>query len=247
MNPCITADEGYCEISFAEKVRLFSFDYLSAASTWRADRCRRRVHQEALFGAGRHLPGARRFSRFHGAKNNEQWYLYRELAAAVRHLSLGGYSQKHIANRLIFYDLPQAEEFREAGRKAAGFLNASLMKLAPAIIEEARRLNVPYPKTAFGPEDFPGTTTGEMLPYDIDDESKDLQKKNIVKIASEFLSISSRFDLLRFYEPYSLAEIRQLVPNKVNEVAIRRYEMVVHNLQSSFDTYVIQGGLRFGR
>jgi phosphotransferase system HPr-like phosphotransfer protein len=37
-----------------------------------------------------------------------------------------------------------------------------------------------------------------------------------------------------------------LVPVKFNEVEIRRYEMLLHNLQSSFDTYVIHGGFRFG-
>ena len=37
-----------------------------------------------------------------------------------------------------------------------------------------------------------------------------------------------------------------IVPDKVNEVEIRRYEMLLHNLQSSFDTYVIHGGYRFG-
>lgn len=37
-----------------------------------------------------------------------------------------------------------------------------------------------------------------------------------------------------------------MVPDKVNEVEIRRFEMLVHNLQSSFDTYVIHGGYRFG-
>ena len=37
-----------------------------------------------------------------------------------------------------------------------------------------------------------------------------------------------------------------IVPDKVNEVEIRRFEMLVHNLQSSFDTYVIHGGYRFG-
>jgi phosphotransferase system HPr-like phosphotransfer protein len=247
MDPCITADEGYCEISFAEKVRLFSFDYLRcciylSSGPLPASAFTKKLYSE-LVGTSQVLED---FLDFHGAKNNEQWYLYRELAAAVRHLSLGGYSQKHIANRLIFYDLPQAEEFREAGRKAAGFLNASLVKLAPAILDEARRLNVPVPENGFGPEDFPGTATGEMLPYDIDDESRDLQKKHIVKIASDLLDISSRFDQLGFYEPYSTEEIRQLVPARINEVAIRRFEMVVHNLQSSFDTYVIHGGFRFG-
>jgi len=37
-----------------------------------------------------------------------------------------------------------------------------------------------------------------------------------------------------------------LVPDKINEVEIRRFEMLVHNLQSAFDTYVIHGGFRFG-
>jgi phosphotransferase system HPr-like phosphotransfer protein len=186
------------------------------------------------------------FLDFHGAKNNEEWYFYRELSAAVRHLSLGGYSQKHIANRLIFYQLPETEEFSRAGQKTVLFLNEALIKLAPVILEEARRLSISIPEASFGPEDFPGISTSEMLDYTIDDEAKDVQKEHIVKIASEFLSIAARFDQLSFYEPYEIEELCQLVPAKVNEVEIRRFEMMVHNLQSSFDTYVIHGGLRFG-
>ena len=81
-----------------------------------------------------------------------------------------------------------------------------------------------------------------MLESDIDDKDKDQQKQHIVKIASEFLSIAGNFDQLGFYEPYDFQEIQTVVPEKINEVEIRRFEMVVHNLQSSFDTYVIHGG-----
>jgi phosphotransferase system HPr-like phosphotransfer protein len=95
-------------------------------------------------------------------------------------------------------------------------------------------------------DDFPGIITSEILDYDIDDTDKDLQKKNIVKIASEFLSIAANFEPLGFYESYELKEILEIVPSKVNEVEMRRFEMLVHNLQSSFDTYVIHGGYRFG-
>ncbi|MEW5910561.1 MAG: HPr family phosphocarrier protein, partial [Thermodesulfobacteriota bacterium] len=98
----------------------------------------------------------------------------------------------------------------------------------------------------FDPSDFPGITTCDVLEYDIDDVDKDLQKEYIVKIASEFLRITDSFDQLGFYRPYALDEIRMIVPAKVNEVEIRRFEMLVHNLQSSFDTYVIHGGYRFG-
>ena len=235
------------DISFSEKIQIFSHDYL---------KCHLFISQ---FDSPRDPFTKKLFSRlistsqvledfldFHGAKNNKDWYFYRELTAAVRHLSLGGYSQTHVANRLIFYGLPDSERFEKEGTATLYFLRESLMKLAPVILDEARRLKITVPDDAYGPSDFPGVTTSEMLDYDIDDEDKDLQKKNIVKIASEFLSIARKFDILGVYEPYDIKEILAIVPDKVNEVEIRRFEMLVHNLQSSFDTYAIHGGYRFG-
>ncbi len=118
--------------------------------------------------------------------------------------------------------------------------------MAPVILEEARLHDIPIPEERFNHDDFPSITTGDLLRFDIDDQDKDLQKKNIVKIASEFLNITKDFDQLKFYEPYEYEGILALVPDKVNEVEIRRYEMLLHSLQSSFDTYVIHGGFRFG-
>ena len=240
-------NEGHCEISFSEKVRIFSSDYLKCCRYISDRQTPERVFTKKLYSklisTSQVLED---FLDFHGAKNNEDWYLYRELCAAVRHLSLGVYCQKHILNRLIFYDIPEKEIFREQGEHTLRFLNDTLRKLAPVIIDESARLNIPMPSDRFGPEDFPGITTGEMLNYDIDDDAKDVQKRNIVKIASEFLSIAVSFDHMRFYEPYGPEEIAALVPETVNEVAIRRFEMLVHNLQSAFDTYVIHGGFRFG-
>ncbi len=237
----------YCDISFAEKVRIFSRDYLKCCIYLTSEPLPSHGFNKKLYSK---LVGTSQvledFLDFHGAKNNADWYFYRELTAAIRHLSLSGYSQKHITNRLIFYDLPDCSEFRQAGQRTAEFLNDTLTKLAPVIIDEARHLNIPIPKGTFGAEDFPGITTSEMLTYSIDDEAKNVQKENIVKIASEFLSIAGLFDHFGFYERYDAEAIHHLVPAKVNEVEIRRFEMVVHNLQSSFDTYVIHGGFRFG-
>ena len=161
-------------------------------------------------------------------------------------MSLGGYSQRHIETRLAFYDLGDPETFEREGKKTRDFITGALMKLAPAIIEEAKRLRIQMPDGQFDISDFPGIATSEILEFDIDDENKDQQKKNIVKIASEFLSIAGNFDQLGFYEPYDLDKILGIVPETINEVEIRRFEMLVHNLQSSFDTYVIHGGYRFG-
>jgi phosphotransferase system HPr-like phosphotransfer protein len=186
------------------------------------------------------------FLDFHGAKNNKDWYYYRELSAAVRHLSLGANFQKHLTNRLLFYDLSDYKDFQKDGEVTLDFLTQALMKMAPIILEEARLHDIRIPDDQFSNDDFPKITTNDLLRYDIDDQDKDLQKKNIVKIASEFLKITKDFDQLKFYEPYEYEEMLAIVPDKVNEVEIRRYEMLLHSLQSSFDTYVIHGGFRYG-
>jgi hypothetical protein len=235
------------ENSFAEKVRLFSQDYLKCCSYISDIDRSEDVFTQKLFST---LVSTSMlledFLDFHGAKNNKNWYFYRELTATVRHLSLAANFQKHISNRLVFYDLVDIGDFPREGESTLEFLTSALMKMAPVILKEARRLKIRIPETLFSAADFPSMVTSEMLDYDIDDKDKDQQKKNIVKISSEFLNIAKSFDQLKFYEPYSHKEILAIVPNKINEVEIRRYEMLVHNLQSSFDTYVIHGGFRFG-
>ena len=107
-------------------------------------------------------------------------------------------------------------------------------------------MKIHIPNKTFDSTEFPSVVTGDMLDYDIDDENRDQQKKNIVKIASEFMRIAGIFEQHKFYEPLDIKEILVIVPDKINEVEVRRFEMLVHNLQSSFDTYVIHGGYRFG-
>lgn len=236
-----------CDISFAEKVRIFSFDYLKCCKYIAQIDSPQHFFTKKLYStmisSSQLLED---FLDFHGAKNSKAWFFYRELAAAVRHLTTASYSQKHISNRFVFYLLMDAEDFQTEINNTLQFLSQTLIKMAPVILEEAQRLNIPLPESNFSPADFPDVTTSEILPYDIDDINKSQQKENIVHVASEFLYISKEFDQISFYEPYQLEDMLNLVPKKINEVGMRRFEMLVHNLQSQFDTYVIHGGYRFG-
>jgi phosphotransferase system HPr-like phosphotransfer protein len=233
--------------SFAEKVRTFSQDYLKCCIYISNAKKSEVVFSQKLYST---LVSTSMlledFLDFHGAKNNKNWYFYRELTASIRHLTLAANFQKHISNRLVFYDLVDIGDFPKEGNVTLDFLTRSLMKMAPVILKEARRLNIRLPDTQFSAADFPSIVTDEMLDYDIDDKDKDQEKKNIVKISNDFLNIAGSFDQLKFYEPYTHKEILTIVPSKVNEVEIRRFEMLVHNLQSAFDTYVIHGGFRYG-
>lgn len=233
--------------SFVKKVRFFSHDYLKSCMYLSGADDPKNTLTKMLYAklitSSMLLED---FLDYHGAKNNKYWYFYRELSAAVRHLSLAANFQKHISNRLFFYDLPEYGDFQKEGDATLEFLTDILINMAPVILEEARLLNIPIPEVTFRADDFPSTTTDDLLRYNIDDQDKDLQKKNIVKIASEFLNITKDFDQLKFYDAYDNDELVTIVPDKVNEVGIRRYEMLLHNLQSSFDTYVIHGGFRYG-
>jgi phosphotransferase system HPr-like phosphotransfer protein len=245
--PAMKKTEPPIEESFAEKVRIFSQDYLKCCIYISGvDRSEVVLTQKLFSTFVSTSMLLEDFLDFHGAKNNKNWYFYRELTAAVRHLSLAANFQKHISNRLLFYDLVDIGDFPKQGEITLDFLTSALQKMAPVILKEAQRLQIRLPKNLFSAADFPSVVSSQMLDYDIDDKDKDQQKKNIVKISSEFLNIAKSFDQLKFYEPYPYKEILTLVPNRVNEVEIRRYEMLVHNLQSSFDTYVIHGGFRFG-
>ena len=181
-----------CDISFFEKLRIFSDEYLKCFVYISKFTSSQYLFTKNLFskliGASQVLED---FLDFHGAKNSKEWYFYRELSAAVRHLSLGGYSQTHILNRLGFYGLPDAEGFEKEGTNTLYFIRKSLMTLAPVILDEARRLNIPIPEEGYDLQDFPGIITGEMLNYDIDDADKQQQKKHIVnsgwKVLNKYL------------------------------------------------------------
>jgi phosphotransferase system HPr-like phosphotransfer protein len=184
------------------------------------------------------------FLDFHGAKNNTHWFYYRELSATVRHISLPAYSQKHILSRLSFYDLEDFEEFKKESEKTEKFFISSIKKLAPAVLEEAKKLGIFPPDDYFYKyDDFMGIDTNYKLEYDITDEDIDLQKKNLVRLASEFLSIAEHFNDFEFYEPYPIEKIKEMVPLVINEAEMRRFEMLTRNMQSSFDTYVNHQGV----
>jgi hypothetical protein len=132
--------------SFAEKVRTFSQDYLKCciyiSNVEKPEVVFTQKLYSTIVSTSMLLED---FLDFHGAKNNKNWYYYRELAASVRHLSLAANFQKHISNRLVFYDLVDIGDFPKEGEATLDFLTHTLMEMAPVILNEARRLKIRLP------------------------------------------------------------------------------------------------------
>jgi len=240
----MTSEVQYCKITFDEKVRIYSEDFLKCClyvdSYEEPDIFFTKRLYSKFIATSQLLED---LLDFHGAKKNKQWFCYRELTATVRHISLAAYVQQHIFNRMRLYTLEDIDAFPAQAEYALDYFNSILKRIAPVILHEAVKLNIPIPDDHFDPADFPGVLTSEMLPADIDQyEGTRVQKQYIAKISSEFLHVSKLFDrLFGFYSPYSNKEIMDLIPSKVNEVEISKYNILIHNLQSSFDTYIAHG------
>ncbi|MDZ7665335.1 MAG: HPr family phosphocarrier protein [Desulfotignum sp.] len=233
-----------CDITFLEKANIFSFDFLKCIRFIDTIEDDSYLFTKKLYSkliTNSHI--LEDFLDFHGAKRNSEWLYYRELCALVRHLSLACYSQRHVLNRLPFYRLGDhpLDLFKQEATDTLQILQDSLKLTAPLILAEARRLNITVPGTRYSLSFFPGITSMEQLDHNIDDfTARDNQKKNLTRISSEFLDLIKSFEQFSFYERYDLNTIRDLVPEKINQVLIRGFEMRVHNIQSSFDSYVVK-------
>ena len=231
---------------FAEKAQVFSEEFLKCCIYICETESARETFTKRLYA--KMVSSSKLLEDFldlHGAKNNSNWYYYRELVSSVRNLSEASYSQKHIFKRLPLYDLAETEGFEEGGYATHRFLTNSLRGISRNAIKAAKRLHINLPEDRFLWDDFPGIAAQSFLEPDIDDQNLEEEKKNIVKITTDFLRVAKEFETLGFYEPYSLAQIKVIVPSSFNEQESRRFEMVVHSLQSSFDTYVNRSGLQF--
>ncbi len=232
-----------CDITFKEKANIFSFEYLKCIvfinNFSDDDYIFTKKLYSKLVNTSRILED---FLDFHGAKTNKEWVFYRELAATIQHLSLACYSQRHVLNRLNFYSFENdyEETFKQEAVDTLKIMQNAIKLAGFSAIDEARRLNINVPETGYSMSFFPGISSSQQLDNNIDDFSySHKQQENLTRIATEFLEVIKEFDQFAFYERYDLKKIHEIVPEQINEVTIRRYEMLIHNIQSSFDSYVV--------
>lgn len=235
-------------VGFAQKAEIFSHDFLKLCIYLDESEPTRETFTKKLYG---HMVSSAKlledFLDFHGAKNNAKWFLYRELVSSVRNLAEASYSQKHIYIGIPFYGLGDVALIQEHGYETHKFLTTSLRNICSYALDEAERLGISIPSSRFVWDDFPGIPSDDHLQATIDEEDLRDEQKQIVKITTKFLRIATDFEMHNFCQPYDVEGIRRLVPGRFNVEEARRFEMAIHSLQSSFDTYVNRSGLQLQR
>lgn len=175
---------------------------------------------------------------YHGAKNNQFWYHYRELVASILNFSAAAFTMKHIVSRISFYEIGADEAFIFSSRLVHRFLINTLTNLCQELIAETGKLGLKLSRPTLIPEQFANLSSNRYLEFDIIPQDLYDEKQHIVRITSSYLNIARDFEALGFHKRFQTDELPQLIPAKINEEILRRYEMIIHNLQSSYDTYI---------
>lgn len=175
---------------------------------------------------------------YHGAKNNQRWYYFRELVASILNFSSAAFTMKHIVSRTGFYEVGADESFVFASRLVHRFLVNSLIKLSQSLLAEAAALQMKILPPKLEWQQFADLSTNRFLEFNIAAEDRHNERQHIVRITTAYLNITRDFEALGFFRRYQESELAQVIPDKINEEILRKFEMIIHNLQSSYDTYI---------
>lgn len=175
---------------------------------------------------------------YHGAKNNQQWYYYRELVASILNFSSAAFTMKHIVSRISFYEIGADQAFRFASQLVHRFLINTLTSLCQELIHETVKMGLKMPPSTLLREQFANLSSNRFLEFNILPQDLYDESQHIVRITTAYLNIAREFEMLGFYKRFPADELPRIIPASINEEILRRYEMIIHNLQSSYDTYI---------
>ena len=180
----------------------------------------------------------------YGARSNQSYAPVTELVASVRGFSMAGLSLEHLIRRLDNYQVLEAFSEVEADM-ARGDVSAArdwvqevLLALLGEIRLEAKRHGVHHPKEghAEGESGFP--LVRFRLPMDVGLEDIDEEEQRIAEVASKYLQACTMLEEGASEVIEEPVDRDTFLREFCTEETARVYEATVHNLQSTYDTYI---------
>jgi len=177
----------------------------------------------------------------HCARDNKTWYFFCELVACIRNFAKIAFILKHVLNRYPSYDLDddKGEIFFAEAHNIVTFLEETILSLYEEVKNESFRLGIELPKTTLNKGRFTEMYLQKRLPYTLDEEDELDAKKIVAKIATQYLNLVEKFNSFGWNREKSNGDnLKDAIPNKVNEEKSRELIFLIHNLQSTYDHYI---------
>ncbi len=174
----------------------------------------------------------------YGARNNSQWYVFRIQIAALKNFSTAGYELLHLKHTSQGYQLDtKQEEFLAGTEDALNYVAAFLFCSLDRILKESSSFGWPPPEENLG-LDFSEILPSGRLPRDRKTKDNNSAQELVIRLATDFLNNTEDAKFLQVAARTKAPKWKNLNFDRIGEASIRALEGKIHNLQSTYDTYV---------
>jgi phosphotransferase system HPr-like phosphotransfer protein len=180
----------------------------------------------------------------YGARYNRTYNYIRELVASLRWFGQTGFSLAHLEGRLTSYgvlDLMSPEDQRDALESLAAarnFVRSTCIVLLQAVRTEADALGLERTPEAFSETELAAGATRHLLPRNVGQEDPLDEGQKIAEVASKYIAANRMLTDLHVRRITRPQERVEFLGRICTEEQARVYEATVHNLQSTYDTYI---------
>lgn len=180
----------------------------------------------------------------HGARYNRTFGFLRELTASIRGLATAGYSMSHMGSRLVSYQVLESLELSHYTQleghiaHVRGFIQSGTLAMLRRLQEEMLSLGVKPERRHVGEDEFEAPLVRQRLPHNLGEEVPGDERARLAEVASKFLVATDRLRQQGLRRIDDEEARRQFLNSHFREEQARVFEATVHNLQSSYDTYI---------
>ena len=176
----------------------------------------------------------------YGARSNRTTAYLVEIVASLRGFGLSAYSLEHLRTRIDRYGLAEGagKDFQEDLESTLVFLRKSLAGLIEAFVAESGRMGIENGETPMNAGQLEEAPVHHHLPANLDEAEVVQEKQKIAEVASCFIDAADQFGAMEVRKLTGLPEMQSYVKERCSEETARALESVIHNLESTYDTYI---------
>lgn len=176
----------------------------------------------------------------YGARGNQRWHPYRHLVATAKAFANAGYKLLHIQHSHVSYHLlPVDGCFAADTENTVIFCSNVIMQLANVLSATANELGLSFPDDTDSDDSYIENLPVGRLPRDRNRRHVESAEETVAHLATAFLNLAAESDVLHTPARLKEDELVNAIPDPVSEEAIRQLEEKFHNLQSMYDTFVL--------
>jgi hypothetical protein len=175
----------------------------------------------------------------YGAQNNQQWFRFRAITAAIKLFANVSYLLLHIKHVLPSYSLLEIEhDLVAATNQTLAFTSDVLSAAAAGLWDQGSKLDLPFSPDKYGKSDYKEKLPTGQLPRDRATRKTESASSTVTQMATAFLNLAAQSDLLRTAARTAPDGYAACFPDPISEESLRYLQNRFHSLQALYDTHV---------